>query len=182
MGLLLPSGLAFPIAISIILEGVPSQHSLSYNVIIFGGGGKAYAQLDLAKWPTALTRPLIFTSYVYSPRSQIYTYTSSFVHLSESFPLFSFATNENSSIDERTQSYFLQLLFLLTSFSRFPSLGGFNRFPPRKKGGGRREGAAIPSGIRKSENSGLGVGVSEGSIRFLLARFNTVASRNVGIA
>lgn len=180
MGLLLPSGLVFPIAISIILEGVPSQHSLSYNVIIFGGGGKAYAQLDLAKWPTALTRPLIFTSYVYSPRSQIYTYTSSFVHLSESFPPFSFAKIHRST---RTQSYFLQLLFLLTvSFSRFPSLGGFNRFPPRKKGGGRREGTAIPSGIRKSENSGLGVGVSEGSIRFLLARFNTVASRNVGIA
>lgn len=38
--------LAFPIAISIILGGVPSQHSLSYNVIIFGGEGKAYAQLD----------------------------------------------------------------------------------------------------------------------------------------
>lgn len=38
--------LAFPIAISIILGGVPSQHSLSYNVIIFSGEGKAYAQLD----------------------------------------------------------------------------------------------------------------------------------------
>ena len=47
----LSSGLApaFPIAISIILGGVPSQHSLSYNVIIFGGAeGKAYTRNSIA--------------------------------------------------------------------------------------------------------------------------------------